>query len=405
MRLRRRFSSSLRPLATHRMRALLAMSGMAVGVAAVIVSRAIGAGAEQQMRATIERTGTNLLIIKPVPVKRLVSRPQIAGLATTLDLDDHAALARLPQIAAAAPAVEGAMRAKVGAIAMRTTVRGTTPAYQSIRGYQLAAGRFITDEDARRARRVAVLGARVADELGRGAARPGREIRIAGVPFEIVGVLRAKGATSDGADQDNLIVVPLRTALRRMFNTDWLTAIYVSVVVPERMDEAATELQALLRNRHRRDASQSDDFAIQNMAKTRLLQQELIAALSRYAGGLAAIALGVGGTGILGLMLLSVRERTSEIGLRIAVGAQPRDILIQFLIESAALAMMGWLAGAAVGGTGALVVGLGTSWPVGIPATSIVTSLAMAVIIGLGFGALPARNAARIPPIEALLTR
>ncbi|ACB73609.1 ABC transporter permease [Opitutus terrae] len=405
MKLRRRFSSSLRPLVTHRMRALLALSGVAVGVAAVIVSRAIGAGAEQQMRTTIERTGTNLLIIKPVPVKRLVSRPQIAGLATTLDLEDYAAFARLPLIAAVAPSVDRAMRAKVGAIAMRTTVRGTTPAYQSIRGYQLAAGRFIADEDERAARRVAVLGARVADELGHGVLLLGGEIRIAGVPFEIIGVLRAKGATVDGADQDNLIVVPLRTALRRMFNTTWLTAIYVSVAVPEQMDEAATELQALLRDRHRRDASQPDDFAIQNMAKTRVLQQELIAALSRYAGGLAAIALGVGGSGILGLMLLSVRERTSEIGLRIAVGAQPRDILIQFLIESAALAVAGWLAGAAVGGAAALVVALGTSWPMGIPTTSIVTSLAMAVSIGLGFGALPARNAARIPPIEALLTR
>lgn len=406
MKLRRRFSSSLRPLFTHRARALLALSGVAVGVAAVLVSRSVGAGAQRQMRASIERVGTNLLIVKPVPVRRLVSRPEISGLATTLKPADAQAIAGLSLVRDAAPAVERGVRVKVGAIAMRTTVRGTTPAYQAVRNYDMAAGRFFDAEDERAARRVAVLGARVEAELGQGRSLVGREIRISGVPFDVIGVLRAKGASPEGADQDNHVLVPLRTGLRRLVNTTWLTAIYASVTESERMSDAEAEIQRVLRTRHRRGSDAgADDFAVQNTAKTRAIQQELIESLSRYAAGLAAIALFVGGTGILGLMLLSVRERTSEIGLRIAVGAEPRDILIQFLIESTVLSLAGWTTGAAVGGAAALALALGTSWPVAVPATSIVTSLAMAVIIGLGFGALPARKAARIPPIEALLMR
>lgn len=404
MKLRRRFSSSLGPLFAHRVRTILALSGVAVGVAAVIVSRAIGAGAQQEMVQTIERMGTNLLIVKPVPVKRLAARPEITGLATTLHIEDSEAVAELPFVDETAPAVEGSTRVKIGRIAIKTTVRGTTPVFLPVRGFQVETGRFFGAEDNREGRRVAVLGARVNDELSQGRPLVGQEIRIRGVPFDVIGILRAKGTTSDGADQDNQVVVPLRTALRRVFNTTWLTSVYVSVIEPDRMNEADNAIQQLLRVRHQQGTDEGvDDFAVQNTAKTRAFQQEMTASLSRYATWLAAIALVVGGLGLLALMLLSVRERTGEIGLRVAVGAQPSDILIQFLIEATALALGGWIAGVVLGGAAALAVAFGTSWTIAFPMTAVAASFAMVVIIGLGFGALPAKSAARVPPIQALL--
>jgi putative ABC transport system permease protein len=404
MRLGRRLGSSLRPLLVHKVRTVLALSGVGVGVAAVVVSSAIARGAQQEMVRTIERMGTNLLIVKPLPVRRLVARQAVSGLATTLDVEDYEAIAGLALIADAAPGVEGNARVKVGAIAMKTTVRGTTPAFPLVRRFQIAAGRFFDMEDNRAARRVAVLGARLTDTLFADQQPVGQEIRIRGVPFEVIGILQAKGTTADGADEDNQVLVPIRTALRRIFNSTWLTTVYVSVREPARMNEAEADIQRLLRARHPRGLdSRSDDFAIQNTAKLRSVQQDMTESLGLFATGLAAIALLVGGIGILALMLLSVRERTSEIGLRMAVGAQPRDILIQFLVEATMLALAGWTGGIALGGVASLAVVLGTAWTVGFPVTALLASFGMAVIVGLGFGVLPARSAAQIPPIQALL--
>lgn len=390
----------------HRTRALLAATGVAVGVAAVIVSRAVGAGAEAQMRRTVESIGTNLLIVKPLPVKREVARPEISGPATTLVVADADAIGRLDTVHAVAPAVERPTRVKIGNLAMRTTVRGTTIAFPAVRNFEIGTGRYFDAADDRLARRVVVLGSRVREELGGGGSLVGTEMRVDGVPFEVIGVFKARGATIDGADQDNFVAVPLRTALRRVFNTTWLTNVYVGVADPDGMAETAASIERLLRGRHQHGMSgQPDDFAVQNTTRTRVFQQEMIDTLSRYAAGLAAIALVVGGTGILALMLLSVKERTSEIGLRMAVGARPLDILIQFLLEAATLAVGGWSAGLVLAAAGSAALAYGTSWPVGVPTMAIAGTFGMVLIIGLGFGALPARNAARIPPIDALVMR
>jgi putative ABC transport system permease protein len=403
MKLRRRFITSLKPLLAHRVRTALALAGVAVGVAAVVVARAIGAGAQQEMLRTLQQMGTNLLIIKPLPVKRLVARREIRGVATTLTPEDYDALAALPLIAHAVPAIEGSVRVKAGTFAMRTTVRGTTAAYPHVRNFRLAAGCFFDADDDRAARRVAVIGARVNDELAPAGSLLGQEIRVRGVAYEVIGILEAKGATADGADEDNQVLVPLRTALRRVFNVTWLTTVYTSVTEPARMSEAAANIERVLRARHQRGSdAPTDDFAVQNTAKTRAFQQQMTETLSRYAAGLAAIALLVGGIGIMALMMLSVRERTSEIGLRMAVGALPRDILLQFLLEATVLALAGWAGGLVLGGAAALTVKLGTTWPIAVPGSAIAASFAMAAFIGLGFGAVPARNAARIPPIQAL---
>jgi len=251
---------------------------------------------------------------------------------------------------------------------------------------------------------VVVLGARVADALFPDDDPVGQPLRIGDVPFDIVGVLEAKGVQADG-DEDNQAVVPVQTALRRVFNTTSLTTIFVSVKDDRAMTDAETEIGALLREDHRlgRDG-QSDDFAIQSAARMFALQQKTADSLRVLTTGLAALALLLGGTGILALMLMTVNERTSEIGLRMAVGARPQDILAQFLLEATALALAGWVAGLGVAALGTVGVALATTWKVGLPVAALLFSFGMALTIGLGFGALPARKASLVPPMEALLT-
>jgi putative ABC transport system permease protein len=417
MRPARALRPALRALATRRLRVVLALSGVGIGVAAVLLTGALGAGAEREVSSSLEAMGTNLLVVRPAPVKRLVARKTVSGSMTTLTPADAAALAGLEVVDEAMPGVEGSLRVKGGGAALVTTVLGATEAFPRIRRFRLSAGRFFDVEDEAEARRVAVLGARVAERLfgdEPAAALIGQEFRLRGIPFAIVGVLEAKGVLADGSDEDNTIVIPIRTALRRVFNVAYLNTVFVTVRAardvrdagrPGPMDAAQAEIGALLRERHRRrGAAPADDFAIQDKTKLLASQREAVATLTLFTAGLSGLALLVGGTGILALMLLSVKERTGEIGLRLAVGARPRDILVQFLAEATALALGGWLAGVAVAALGTVGLALGTSWKVAVPVGALLASLAMALITGLGFGAVPARRASLLPPIRALGT-
>lgn len=400
MKLRRTLGPSLRALLAHKMRAVLALASIAVGVAAVALSSAIGKGARLEVIRGIESMGTNLLIVKPLQVKRQTARKAIRGFATSLEMEDYEAIAGLPLVAEAAPGAEGAVRVKAGGNsgnAMVTAILGTTPAFPSVRRFRLRSGRFFDAADD--GARVAVLGARVADTLFPGEDPVGQVIRVRGVPFDVLGVLEAKGGSADAGDEDNQILIPIRTALRRVFNAAWLGTVYVSVRKPEQMDRAQIEIERLLRERH---GGASDDFAVQNTAKSRSMQSQMAESLTLLTTGLAGLALLVGGTGILGLMLLSVKERTGEIGLRMAVGARPADVFLQFLLEALLLAAGGWVAGAAAGSLGAVLVAVGTSWTIGVPFEALLASLAMTMAIGLGFGAFPARRAALLTPVQAL---
>jgi putative ABC transport system permease protein len=347
--------------------------------------------------------GVNLLVVRPVLIKRFAGRKEFKGAVTTLRMEDYEAIARLPNVAAAAPGFEGPVRVKSDASSMMTMIRGTGPAYPVIRRFQIRSGRFFDADDDRLVRRVVVLGARVADALFDGDP-VGRQIRIRGVPFDIIGVLGAKGVVADG-DQDNQVLVPVRTALRRVFNATWLNAVYVSASEPEIVADTESEIDALLRQRHRVGRDGQPDFEVQNAARFFALQKKTADSLTRLGTGLAGVALVVGGAGIMGLMLLSVKERTSEIGLRMAVGATPRDILIQFLMEASLLALGGWTVGIALGVVGATTVTMITAWQVASPAQAVLGSLAMVVISGLVFGVVPARKAALIPPVRALAAK
>ncbi len=402
MRLRRSLALSLKALFAHKVRATLALASVSTGVAAVVLTSAIGAGMERDVQRNIEGMGLNLLVVRPAAVKRFVARTELNGTVTSLQVEDHAAVARLPVVLHAAAGVEAPIRVKVGGSAMTTRMLGTTPEFPVVRRFEIERGRFLNAEDDRSARRVVVLGARVADALFDGDP-VGRQIRLRRVPFEVIGVLAAKGALADG-DEDNQVFVPVRTALRRVLNISWLNVVFVSVRDPEAMVRAEAEIGALLRQRHRVTRDGRPDFEIQNTARYFAMQRATARSLGTLTTSLAAIALVVGGTGIMALMLLSVRERTNEIGLRIAVGARPRDILVQFLTEATVLALGGWTGGLVIGGAGAAVVAAGTTWPVAAPVQAIFVSLVMAMTIGLGFGAIPARSAARIAPLRALLT-
>jgi putative ABC transport system permease protein len=410
MRLRRSVRLSLRALLAHKVRASLSIASITVGVAAVLLTSAVGVGARREVMLKVENMGTNLLVVRPAQVRKLAARKTISGSVTSLRLEDYQAISELDSVAAAAPGAEGTMSVKAGFYALKSKVLGTTPGFPAVRRFQVRSGRFFDAEDNRTAGRVAVLGSRVADVLFPYEDPTGRDIRIRGVPFEVIGVLQSKGVSADGSDEDTQVLVPIRTALRRVLNVRWLSAIYVSARNEKGMEQAQTQVRDVLRERHRPAppphdsdaANQPDDFAVQNTASFLAMQKRTADSLDLLTTGIAALALVVGGTGVLALMLLSVKERTAEIGLRIAVGARPRDILTQFLLEATLLCAGGWIAGMALGAAGAAVVAFSTQWALGVPVGALFASWVMAIATGLLFGAIPARKASLLPPMEAL---
>src|SRR5215470_19264825 len=271
---------------------------------------------------------------------------------------------------------------------MSAMVLGTTSSYLDVCRFRLQQGRFINDDDNLSANRVAVLGARVKDTLLGWQNTIGRQIQVRGVPFAVVSVLQAKGVLADGSDEDDRIVIPIRTALRRVFNSTWLNAVFVSVRNVTEMDEAHSDVARLLRERHRLvKRNKADDFSIQDKTRVLAARKQLADSLTLLATGLAGASLVVGGAGILALMLMSVKERTAEIGLRMAIGAKSRDILLQFLLEATSIAAGGWLAGMTIAAIATVAISRATTWPTSISLGLVLVTLAIVVTGGLIFGA------------------
>jgi putative ABC transport system permease protein len=401
---RRALRLSVRALASHRARTALALAAVGVGTAGVLLTGAVGQGAAAQVRQGIDSAGANLLVVRPVQLKRSAARKTMRGVVTTLRLDDAHAIAALPLALEAAPGVDGGARVKAGNGSMAGSVVGTAPSLARLRNLRLQDGRFLDEADDAASRRVAVLGWRVASTLFPGGGAVGEEVRLRGQPFLVVGVLRSKGIEPDGSDQDGNVFIPIRTALRRVFNVTWLTGVFVSVEDRARMPAAAEELRVLLRDRHRIAPGMPDDFEVQDQVRMLALQEEVIQGLTLLTAGLAGVAMLVGGAGILALMLVSVKERTAEIGLRMAVGARPRDVLGQFLGEAVLLALGGWASGALVALLGGAVIAVGTAWSLAFPVGAVLGSLALALATGVAGGAVPARQASLVPPVRALAT-
>jgi putative ABC transport system permease protein len=402
VRLGRAVWSSVRALRDHQVRTALCLVGVGTGTAGVLLTSAVGAGAERQVRRSIEAVGSNLLVVRPSQVKRSAARPAVRGSVTSLRLDDYRAIAALPVVRDAAPGIDAGLRLKAGQRSLRTSVLGTTPDLARLRNLTLAGGRFFDEDDAHASRRVVVLGARVAQTLFPDGDGVGRDLGLGGLPFVVIGTLESRGIQADGSDQDGNAYIPIQTALRRVFNATWLTAVFLSVDDRQQMRAAEAAVRDLLRERHRLAPGTPDDFAVQDQVRLLALQQEAVQGLTLLTAGLAGTAMLVGGAGILALMFLSVKERTAEIGLRLAVGARPRDVLLQFLGEASLLAAGGWTCGAALAGLGAAALALGTEWALAFPLLAVSASFALALITGVGAGAVPARRASRLPPVRAL---
>ena len=403
MRQLRLLRRSLVALVRRPLRSLLCIAGSALGIAAVFVACALGAGAQAEVLRSLDSLGTGLLVVRPALTRKTTARKEIQGLVTTLKLEDSQAIAALDGVAEAAPALEGMFKVRSDRQMVVTKVIGTTVAFFHVRSYQLDRGRLFEEQEERSARRIVVLGARVADLLYAGTDPLGQTLRIQGAPFEIVGTVRSKGVSDDGADNDNQVYIPILTAQRRVFNSHSLSTLFVGMRGPDQVLGGEERIRQLLRGRHRLERhDRADDFAIQNQLKLIKAQQQAASSMMWVATGLAGLALLLGGTGILALQLMSVRERTSEIGLRMAFGARQADILYQFLAEAVALSFLGGLLGLGAGLVGVRVVCAISSWPVQVSSAIALQSLGAACVLGLASGVVPAMRAARLPPVEAL---
>ena len=390
-------------LLAHRLRTALSLSGIIIGVCAVIIMVAIGRGTESRIIAQITKMGKNLLMVNAGQVKIIAGRArQTKSVTTLVPKDAPAILANSELLDYAVPAQSKKLLVKYGNLSTRTTVMGTTADIVKVRNYALRRGRFFDREADNGRRREAVLGKTVVENIFGRQNPVGETIRLGRVPFKVIGVLASKGLDINGTDQDDLIIVPLKTALRRLFNVTYLNAIYVQAVSSKAMDRAEQEIRAALRAGHHLRAGRADDFTIQNQATVLKTRRTSGQAFTLLISAIAAVSLLVGGIGVLAVMLISVRERIKEIGIRRAMGARKSDILLQFLAESLLLSISGGIIGIITGITAAIIITILADLPFILPLNVILISLLSTVIMGVTFGVYPASKAAGLDPIKCL---
>jgi len=389
-------------LAAHKLRTLLSVTGIVVGIATVVLMVAAGRGAERQILDRIRDMGTNLIVVNAGQTRIVAGRQRQTSVVTTLEIDDAAAVAgQCPAVGLASPAISKKLSVRWESENAVTTVIGIAPQGLAVRNIAVRSGRPFDAEEDRVRRRGAVLWPTAAQNLFGPQDPIGLQGRIGRVPFEVIGVTDAKGMDANGLDQDDLILVPLGTAMRRLFNVDYIDTIYAQARSAEALDTAEREIRELLRQRHRlRD--KPDDFTIQNQATLLAAERETAQSMTLLIGSVAGISLLVGGIGILAVMLIAVRERTPEIGLRRALGATRGDVRLQFLFESGLLAGAGGILGVAAGVTAAALVSRLGYWETVISWPTAAVGFVFSVAVGVIFGIYPAVRAAALEPIEAL---
>ncbi len=398
---------ALAALRVNKLRSALTMLGIIIGVAAVIAMTAIGAGAQARVEDQIKSLGSNLIIVLP---GNLTSGGVRMGFGSQLTLteDDAAALPReVPEIEVAAPQLRGAGQVVYGNSNWSTQILGVTPDYLAARQWDIATGRGFSQADQDGAAKVVLLGQTVARTLFGESDPVGEIVRIRNVPHEVVGMLDRKGQSMIGQDQDDVVLIPISTARKRVLGGQQVRNRNVSTItvkVREGADVSHAEqlMRDLLRQRHKLQASQEDDFFVRNLSEVLAAQEASSRVLAVLLAAIASVSLVVGGIGIMNIMLVSVTERTREIGLRMAVGARGRDILTQFLVEAVTLSLIGGLAGIVLGGIASLAVGQFTGWRTELSPGSVLLAFGFAAAIGVFFGFYPARKAARLAPIDAL---
>ena len=393
-----------RAMGANRLRTFLTMLGMVIGVGAVIVMSAVGAGTQAKVKDSIASMGSNLLIVLAGSMTSGGVRLGSGGVQT-LTVSDAAAMEELDSISAAAPITSGSAQLIYQSSNWYSQVTGTTASYFEVRDWELESGYPFTDSDVRGATRVVVLGQTIAQNLFGDEDPLGKTIRIKNSPYLVVGILAKKGQSLDGRDQDDTAIVPISTAQTKLFGTQFkgvVRYIMVEALNESVMDKAEQEMGELLRQRHKLRESAEDDFTIRNLTALANTAEETTKAMSLMLAAIASISLLVGGIGIMNIMLVSVTERTREIGIRIAIGAKQRHILVQFLLEALMISIIGCLIGVCVGVGGALLIQKFVGISVAVTQSSILISFAVATGVGVFFGFYPARKAANLEPIEAL---
>ena len=397
-------SEALRALRLNRLRTGLTMLGMIIGVAAVVLMLAVGQGAQTTVSQAIDSMGSNLLIVVPGATSSGALR-SAAGSVQTLTMGDAQAIAHLPSIKATAPLITGTAQLNYGANNWSTVVTGVTPDYFSIRNWGTESGAPFTDVDVRSGARVVLLGKLAAENLFGEDDPTGKSLRLKDSPFVVAGVLAPKGQSLDGRDQDDAVFIPITTGQRQIFGNQFPGTIRFLMAQARSagsMDEAEAEMNLLLRQRHRIADGAENDFTVRNLAALAAVATGAAKVMSIMLGAIASISLLVGGIGIMNIMLVSVTERTREIGIRMAVGANRRDILTQFLLEALVICVLGGAVGVAVGIAGAWAVSFVTGMIVVITFGMIALAFAFASGVGIFFGFYPARKAAALKPVEAL---
>ncbi len=395
---------SWKAMGANKLRTFLTMLGMVIGVGAVILMLAIGQGAQYVVKQAIASMGSNLFIV-------LASFSTTSGVRTstgqapTLTVNDARALLDLNTVAEVAPMQTGTRQVVYGAANWNTQIYGVTPGYFTVRDWAVVEGDPITDTDVRNAARVALVGQTVLDRLFGDEPAVGKTIRLENIPFTVAGVLDRKGQSFDGRDQDDTVLIPLTTAQRKVFGGQFpnsVRMIMVQAVSEGAMAQAEEDINRLLRERRRTPDGQEPDFTVRNLSAVADVQAQTTKVMSLLLGAVACVSLVVGGIGIMNIMLVSVTERTREIGIRMAIGARRRDILMQFLLEAIIVSVLGCVIGVALGVGCALLASRVTGVYAEVTVWSVLLSFAVAALIGVFFGFYPARKAAWLKPIEAL---
>ena len=393
---------ALRALARNKVRSALTMLGIIIGVASVIAMVSLGQGAQKQVQDQISSMGTNMLIVSAGSQRQSGGVRGGGGTSTTLTPDDAAALADLSSVSAVSPAVTAPVTLVFGNQNWTTRAEGVAPDYLTIRNRAIASGELFSETDVRTAARVAVIGQTVADQLFAGADPVGQTIRVRNLPFRVVGVLAAKGQSQWGQDQDDTLLMPYTTAMKKLLSQTHISTIYVAAPSAEATFTAEEQVATMLRQRHSIRDGQDDDFSVRNLTDIAEAAQATTRVMTMLLGSIAGVSLLVGGIGIMNIMLVSVTERTREIGIRMAVGARSKHVERQFLIESVALGLAGGFAGIVFGVGISLALSGVFNWPTLISPVAVVVSAVFSMAIGVFFGFYPARKAANLDPIEAL---
>ena len=392
-------------MSANRLRTFLTMLGMVIGVGAVVLMMAIGEGAQQSIKRSIDSMGSNLFVILSGSSSSSGSR-SASGSSSTLNMSDAAAIGDLEDIGAFAPISVGNAQIIYAGNNSNTAIVGTTPSYFSIRRWDVESGELFSDADIRSANRVALVGKTVVENLFGDEIDPiGKTIRIKKSPFTVVGVLEGKGQSFDGRDQDDTIIVPITTAQRKLFGNQIpgsVRMIMAQAKSEKYMGVAEDTINVLIRQRHNIRENAESDFSIRNLTAMAKTASETTKTMSILLGAIASISLLVGGIGIMNIMLVSVTERTREIGIRMAIGAREKDILLQFLLEACVISIVGCVIGIALGLGGALLVKKMVGAEILISMRSIVLAFSVAASVGVFFGYYPATKAAKLHPIEAL---